>query len=82
MRAIAMLVMGALVLAGCTDPPTAERVLQQQNYRDIQITGYGWFGCSEDDTFATRFRARAPNGEMVTGVVCSGWLKGATVRIY
>ncbi len=72
----------ALMLAGCSDAPTAERVLRQQNYKDIRITGFSWFSCGRDDSFATGFRAKAPNGETVEGVVCSGWFKGATVRVF
>ena len=38
-------------------------------------------GCAKDDEFRTGFAATAPNGERVTGVVCSGWMKGATLRL-
>jgi hypothetical protein len=38
------------------------------------------FQCSEDDTFRTPFTAESSTGRQVTGVVCSGILKGATVR--
>jgi hypothetical protein len=81
-KSIAAVILISAVLAGCSDAPTAERVLRQQNYKDILITGYSWFSCGRDDSFATGFRAKAPNGETVEGVVCSGWLKGATVRVF
>ena len=38
------------------------------------------FGCSEDDTFSTKFSATNAKGERVGGAVCSGWLKGSTIR--
>lgn len=79
---LGIVAVATLALVGCSDAPTAERVLRQQNYKDIRITGYSWSGCSRDDDFATGFIARAPNGEMVEGVVCSGWFKGATVRTF
>jgi hypothetical protein len=81
-KGMAVAALSAIILAGCTDAPTAERVLRQQNYKDVRTTGYSLFSCGKGDSFATGFRARAPNGEMVSGVVCSGWLKGATVRVF
>ena len=72
----------ALVLAGCTDAPTARKVLESQGYTDVQIGGYSFFGCSESDQFHTEFTAKGMNGKQVSGVVCSGWMKGATVRFY
>jgi len=69
------------VIAACTTPNKAEEVLLQQGYTDIETKGYAPFACSEDDTFATRFTARAPNGEDVSGAVCCGVLKRCTVRL-
>lgn len=70
----------ALAVAGCSDSKTAQRVLAQQGYTQIETLGPSLFGCSENDTFTTKFRAVSPAGVLVTGVVCSGWLKGATIR--
>lgn len=60
----------------------AKEILASQGYSNIVMTGYSFFGCSEDDTFANGFTATAPSGATVTGVVCSGILKGSTVRLY
>lgn len=40
------------------------------------------FGCSEDDTYQTEFKARnISSGKTVKGVVCEGLLfKGSTIR--
>ena len=38
-----------LFLTACTDSGTAQRVLQEQGFKNIQITGYEFFACSEDD---------------------------------
>jgi hypothetical protein len=71
-----------LFIVGCTDSDNATRVLRSQGYTNIKITGYCLFGCSKDDGVHTGFKAKAPNGEMIEGVVCQGLLlKGATVRI-
>jgi len=80
MRAIAVLA-GMLLLAGCTDPHNATRLLRAQGFTDIQITGYAWFACSDDDFVQTGFRARTVTGESVSGAVCSGlFVKNSTIR--
>ena len=76
MAAIAILIS----TGGCTRAGLAERVLTEQGYTNIEAGGYGWLSCSEDDAFKTNFEAIAPNGKRVTGTVCSGWFKGATIR--
>ena len=70
----------AVLFSGCTASNEATRALEGAGYTQIQITGYSWFGCGKDDTFATGFEATGPSGKHVSGVVCSGWLKGATIR--
>ena len=74
------LLLAAVLVAGCTAQNTAKRVLAQQGYSDVRITGYRLFMCAESDDFSTGFEATSPSGVRVTGAVCSGWLKGATVR--
>lgn len=70
-----------LGLVACSDAPTAERVLRQNGYSDIKITGWSMFSCGKEDTFSTGFQATAPGGGTVDGAVCSSWLlKGATIR--
>lgn len=69
------------ILAGCTAPERTERVLQEQGYTDIQIKGYSWLSCSEDDVFRTKFEAKSPVGYDIKGTVCSGWFKGNTIRL-
>lgn len=68
------------------DNESAVRTLKTQGYSDIQITDHSWFavgwrGCDDND--AARFTAQAKNpaGQTVTVYVCSGILKGGTVRI-
>ena len=70
----------ALILSACTDAPKAERVLRQNGYTNIEITGYRAFMGGEEDTCVTGFKAKSPTGQIVTGAVCSGFMKGATIR--
>lgn len=70
----------ALILVSCTDESGARQALQAQGFNNITFTGYNVFGCGQDDTFHTGFTATNANGMVVSGTVCSGVLKGATVR--
>lgn len=69
-----------LALAACSDPKAAHRALESGGFSDIETGGYAWFSCGRDDGFATRFVARNPAGNMVSGTVCSSWTKGSTIR--
>lgn len=81
MKRITAIVALAL-LAGCSQPETAERVLSEAGYTDIKTQGYGWLECGKDDFFHTSFTAKGPTGKHVKGVVCSGmFFKGSTIRI-
>lgn len=67
--------------SACTRPDDAMRVLRQSGYTNIEITGWRPWLASDSDDFSTGFRATAPNGEIVTGAVCSGLFKGQTIRL-
>ena len=69
-----------LALAACDDTKTARRALEDAGYTDITVGGYASWYCGRDDDFATKFTARNPAGRLVSGAVCSGWAKGATIR--
>ena len=80
--ALAVVALLAIALPhGCTRPDDATRVLAAAGYKDIEITGWRPFAKSEKDVFSTGFRAKSPGGEIVTGAVTSGWLKGSTIRL-
>jgi hypothetical protein len=70
----------SIMLLGCTNGDGAVRSLEGAGYTNIKITGYRLTGCHDDDTFRTGFKATGPSGKPVTGVVCSGILKGSTIR--
>ena len=54
--------------------------LENQGYTDIVNTGYNAFCCDEKDNFSTGFKAKDKNGNEVKGCICSGILKGITIR--
>lgn len=70
-----------LMLSACTSESDAARALRGAGYTNVVYTGYKAFACSEDDTYHTGFTAKGPTGQMVSGTVCSGWLKGSTIRL-
>lgn len=76
-----LLTLTLLVLTGCTNADKATSVLHKQGYTDIEITGYDFFACSEDDLYATGFEAKSVTGEFISGTVCSGMFKGNTIRL-
>lgn len=80
MKNLILVALVALSLSACTNKETTIRVLEEQGYTQIEASGYAFFGCSEGDTFKTKFTAVSPAGKKVSGVVCSGFLKGATIR--
>lgn len=71
----------ALTVSACSDSDTATKALRGAGYTQVQITGYRFFACGERDSFHTGFAALGPTGVPVKGTVCSGWLKGATIRM-
>lgn len=79
MRAVIILIASA-VMMGCSDPRAASDAVDNMGFSDIETTGYRVFGCGDDYSFHTGFRAKNPKGKVVTGVVCSGWLKGSSVK--
>lgn len=78
-KSIAALIFCA-ILSGCTSDSEAVRAVEAIGMKNVHTTGYRFFGCAEHDTFHTGFEATNITGGRVTGVVCSGVLKGATVR--
>jgi hypothetical protein len=80
MKILGLVLLAAVFVTGCTSSEHATTVLANQGYTHIEITGWKPFSCDKNDTFATGFRAMSPSGKEVTGVVCEGWLKDATIR--
>lgn len=70
-----------LSTAACTDDRGARLALEASGFSDIRFHGYAWLDCDKNDTFRTSFTATGPTGKRVAGAVCSGWMKGLTIRI-
>lgn len=75
-----------LLCVSCTDEEHSEQVLRGAGYTDIEMTGYQFTGCSEDDQIHDVFKATGPSGRVVFGTVCCGSLwtfgsKQCTIRI-
>ena len=78
---VVMIIAACLQGGGCTDPEGTKRVLEDQGYTNIRITGYRLWIKGEDDTYSTGFEATSPSGHVVTGAVTSAWGKGKTIRM-
>lgn len=69
------------LLSGCTNGSEATRILKENGYKNIRMTGYSWFACSKEDWYHTGFSAVSPSGNNVQGTVCSGLIfKNSTIR--
>lgn len=77
-----ILLIVAVLLVSCTNKKGAEKALKDSGYHIISVGSYGWFNCSEDDFYATNFKAYSPDSSsIVTGCVCEGIFKGKTIRL-
>ena len=82
---IMAVVFGAMILTGslggCSNPEKAVRILKQQGFTNVEITGWRPFMGDKGDYFSTGFKAKAVNGDTVTGAVTEGLFKGSTIRL-
>lgn len=65
------------------DDQKAIHTLEVQGYSDIVIVSKSpaIFGCGEGDAVRFDVEATNPKGERVSLIVCSGILKGSTIRV-
>lgn len=70
-----------MLLAACTDESGAIRTAENHGFSNVRATGYRFTGCSDNDVFRTGFTATNASGRVVSGVVCSSWLKSNTLRL-
>ena len=81
MKKLLILAVVSVALLSCTNAKEATRVLQAQGFKNIEITGYNFFGCGKGDKVHTGFTAVGLDGQRIEGTVCSGLIfKGSTVR--
>ena len=72
-----------VVFTNCTngsDFDKGKAQLENQGYTKVKDTGYSWMCCSDSDMFASGFTAFDKNGNKQAGCICSGFLKGITIR--
>jgi len=63
------------------DKSGAVKILYENGYKSIQITGYKWFACAHDDWSHTGFTAINQQNNKINGVVCCGlFFKNCTIR--
>jgi hypothetical protein len=70
-----------LLLSACTDIEGTIKVLESQGFKDIEITGYAFSGCGENDSYHTTFKA-CRDMKCINGIACKGLFKGITIRYY
>lgn len=81
MRHSIIIILFALLLTGCTRREKATRILEDQGYTEIEITGWRPFMASKNENFSTGFRAKSPSGKIVTGAVTERLFGGSTIRL-
>lgn len=65
----------------CTRPNDTKRILEQNGYTSVKITGYRPFMATKGDSSSTGFEAISPNGSKVTGAVTGKPIGGYTIRL-
>ena len=72
----------AILIAGCTNPSNAIRILEIEGATDIKIEGFCFYCCGDRDWFHTEFSAKK-NGRYISGAVCEGlFFKASTIRYF
>lgn len=75
------LLMVLVCMFGCTNAKDANRALNAEGFTNIEVTGYNFLACSQDDFYHTGFIATNSQGNRIKGTVCSGiFFKNATIR--
>jgi len=70
-----------LSLMSCVNADRMYEVIEQDGVESVEITGYAWTGCGEDDSIKQKFIG-IKNNKPVSGVICGGILKAYTVRYF
>lgn len=72
----------AFLLSSCTvGKDQSLLAVEGQGYSNVELGGPALFGCDKGDKFTRTWKATDQQGRRVKGVVCSGFFKGATVRL-
>ena len=68
-----------IFLISCTRSESTKDLLEDQGYENVEITGYRFFQCNDNELFRTGFKAENEQGNEITGTVCSGFFS-STIR--
>jgi hypothetical protein len=82
-KIIFIIIFALFTFSNCTsdnDFEKGKKQLIQQGYKGVENNGYSWFCCDEKDSFSTGFTAIDEKGGKINGCICSGVLKGITIR--
>lgn len=75
------LIISIILIIGCSNSNDARNALSNAGMTHVIVTGYSPFACGDDDFYSTGFTAINPQGNQVSGTVCSGFLfKSSTIR--
>jgi hypothetical protein len=69
------------ILTGCTYETGARKVLADQGYTNVEITGWKAFTCGKGYEFSTGFKAMSIAKRPVSGAVCDGLMTGAVIKL-
>lgn len=70
----------AFTMRGLKDPEGAKRVLEDQGYTHVNITGLRSFSCGNRELWRTGFKAMNQAGRVVRGTVCTTLFKSSNIR--
>ncbi len=76
-----MILIAAILATGCqVSQSDADKTFRAYGFTNVQLTGYSFFGCEEDNTFRSNFTATGPTGQPVSGAICCGWVFGCHLK--
>jgi len=75
-----MIAFTAFNMRGLKDPEGAKRVLEDQGYTHVNITGLRSFSCGGKDLWRTGFKATNEAGRVIHGTVCTTLFKSSNIR--
>ena len=63
-----------------SNPTDSSKVLEKQGYTNVKFIGVDYWGCGKGDVKNDKFEVTNSAGNRFSVTVCSGFLKGSTVR--
>lgn len=79
---ILILFFNFLFLYGKEETVESKRVLEDQGYQNVVMTGHVLIGCTPLEFYKTGFVASGPTGRSVKGIVCGTVWKTFTIRLF